>query len=202
MDYYENILDAVGRTPLVRLGRIEKGERGHPRPPAGEGGVPESGRLREGQAGREDARGRREGGAAKARRYRCRADERQHGSRSSARGGSQGLSLHLRDAGQDEQGEAGSSQGSRRRGDRNSHGLTPDDPESYYAVAERLAREIPGGFKPGQYENPANSLAHYETTGPEVWEQTDGRITHFVAGMGTCGTITGTGHYSRRRIHG
>jgi cystathionine beta-synthase len=74
-------------------------------------------------------------------------------------------------------------------------GLTPDDPESYYAVAERLAREIPGGFKPGQYENPANPLAHYETTGPEVWEQTDGRITHFVAGMGTCGTITGTGHY-------
>jgi cystathionine beta-synthase len=74
-------------------------------------------------------------------------------------------------------------------------GLTPDDPESYYGVAERLAREIPGGFKPGQYENPANPLAHYETTGPEVWEQTDGRITHFVAGMGTCGTITGTGHY-------
>jgi cystathionine beta-synthase len=78
-------------------------------------------------------------------------------------------------------------------------GLTPDDPESYYAVAERLAREIPGGFKPGQYENPANPLAHYETTGPEVWEQTDGRITHFVAGMGTCGTITGTGHYLKEQ---
>src|SRR5919112_2445097 len=78
-------------------------------------------------------------------------------------------------------------------------GLTPDDPESYYAVAERLAREIPGGFKPGQYENPANSLAHYETTGPEVWEQTDGRITHFVAGMGTCGTITGTGQYLKEQ---
>src|SRR5215203_2443506 len=73
--------------------------------------------------------------------------------------------------------------------------LAPDDAESYYAVAERLAGEIPGGFKPGQYENPANALAHYETTGPEVWEQTGGRITHFVAGMGTCGTITGTGHY-------
>jgi len=75
----------------------------------------------------------------------------------------------------------------------------PDDPESYYAVAERLAREIPGGFKPGQYENPANPLAHYETTGPELWCQTDGRITHFVAGMGTCGTITGTGRYLKEQ---
>jgi cystathionine beta-synthase len=75
----------------------------------------------------------------------------------------------------------------------------PDDPESYYVVAERLADEIPGGFKPGQYENPANPLAHYETTGPEVWEQTDGRITHFVAGMGTCGTITGNGHYLKEK---
>src|SRR5919107_4681472 len=77
--------------------------------------------------------------------------------------------------------------------------LPPEDPESYYGVAERLAREIPAGFKPGQYENPANPLAHYETTGPEVWEQTEGRITHFVAGMGTCGTITGTGRYLKNR---
>ena len=75
----------------------------------------------------------------------------------------------------------------------------PEDPESYYAVAERLAREIPGGFKPGQYENPANPLAHYETTGPELWRQTQGRITHFVAGMGTCGTITGTGRFLKER---
>ncbi|HSL00249.1 MAG TPA: pyridoxal-phosphate dependent enzyme [Rubrobacteraceae bacterium] len=78
-------------------------------------------------------------------------------------------------------------------------GLTPDDPESYYAVADRLAREIPGGFKPGQYDNPANPLAHYETTGPELWEQTGGRITHFVAGMGTCGTITGVGRYLKEK---
>src|ERR687890_207217 len=69
----------------------------------------------------------------------------------------------------------------------------PEDPEGYYAVAERLAEKIPGGFKPGQYENPSNPLAHYETTGPELWRQTEGLITHFVAGMGTCGTITGTG---------
>ena len=55
----------------------------------------------------------------------------------------------------------------------------PDDPESYYAVAERLAEEIPGGFKPGQYENPANPLSHYETTGPEIWRQTEGRDNTF-----------------------
>lgn len=75
----------------------------------------------------------------------------------------------------------------------------PEDPESYYAVAERLAEEIPGGFKPGQYENSANPLAHYETTGPELWKQTAGRITHFVAGMGTCGTISGTGRYLKEQ---
>jgi cystathionine beta-synthase len=80
--------------------------------------------------------------------------------------------------------------------------LTPDDPGSYYAVAERLAREIPGGFKPGQYENPANPLSHYETTGPEIWSQTSGQISHFVAGMGTCGTITGVGRYLKERNPG
>jgi cystathionine beta-synthase len=78
-------------------------------------------------------------------------------------------------------------------------GLSPDDPESYYAVAERLACEIPGGFKPGQYENPANPRSHYESTAPEIWEQTNGEITHFVAGMGTCGTITGVGRYLKER---
>jgi cysteine synthase len=60
--------------------------------------------------------------------------------------------------------------------------VPPDSPESYYRVAERLTREIPGAFQPNQYANPANPAAHYATTGPELWEQTDGRITHFVAG--------------------
>ncbi len=73
--------------------------------------------------------------------------------------------------------------------------VDPEDPRSYYSVSDRLAREIPGAWKPDQYSNPANPRAHYTTTGPEVWRQTDGRVTHFVAGMGTGGTIGGAGRY-------
>jgi len=73
--------------------------------------------------------------------------------------------------------------------------VDPDDPRSYYSVSDRLAKELPGAWKPDQYSNPANPRSHYETTGPELWTQTDGRITHFVAGMGTGGTIGGTGRY-------
>jgi cystathionine beta-synthase len=73
--------------------------------------------------------------------------------------------------------------------------VTPDDPRSYYRVADRLARETPGGWKPDQYTNPNNPRSHYETTGPELWKQTEGRITHFVAGVGTGGTISGAGRY-------
>ena len=73
--------------------------------------------------------------------------------------------------------------------------VAPEDPRSYYNVSDRLAREIPGAWKPNQYANPANPRSHYETTGPELWEQTDGRITHFVAGVGTGGTISGVGRY-------
>lgn len=72
-----------------------------------------------------------------------------------------------------------------------------DSPESYYSVSDRLAAEIPGAFKPNQYENQNGPRSHYETTGPEIWRDTDGRVTHFVAGVGTGGTITGTGRYLR-----
>src|SRR5690606_10669163 len=68
---------------------------------------------------------------------------------------------------------------------------------SYYSVSDRLAREIPGAFKPNQYENPNGPRSHYETTGPEIWRDTEGRITHFVAGVGAGGTISGTGRYLR-----
>jgi cystathionine beta-synthase len=73
--------------------------------------------------------------------------------------------------------------------------VAPEDPRSYYSVSDRLARETPGGWKPNQYANQNNPRSHYETTGPEVWEQTEGRVTHFVAGVGTGGTITGIGRY-------
>ncbi|MDJ0376809.1 cystathionine beta-synthase [Cryobacterium sp. PH31-L1] len=75
--------------------------------------------------------------------------------------------------------------------------VAPEDPESYYSVSDRLARDIPGAFKPNQYFNPNGPLSHYETTGPEIWRDTDGTVTHFVAGVGTGGTITGTGRYLR-----
>ena len=75
----------------------------------------------------------------------------------------------------------------------------PDSPENYHNVAARLAREIPGACSPDQYTNPANPLSHYRTTGPEIWEDTDGRVTAFVAGIGTAGTITGTARYLKER---
>src|SRR5919199_3024645 len=80
--------------------------------------------------------------------------------------------------------------------------VDPADPRSYYSVSDRLAREIPGGWKPDQYANPANPRSHYETTGPEIWEQTDGRVTCFVTGVGTGGTISGVGRYLKEQSGG
>ena len=77
--------------------------------------------------------------------------------------------------------------------------VEPESPESYYSVAARLARDIPGAFKPDQYRNQENPTAHELTTGPEIWEQTEGRITHFVASVGTGGTVTGTARYLRTK---
>ena len=73
------------------------------------------------------------------------------------------------------------------------------DPRSYYAVAERLSKEIPNSFWFNQYDNLANWLAHYETTGPEIWEQTEGKVTHVLVGAGTCGTITGVGKFLKEK---
>ena len=80
--------------------------------------------------------------------------------------------------------------------------VAPEHPDSYYSVSRRLAAETPGGWNPNQYANPLNPAAHYATTGPEVWEQTDGRVTHFVAGVGTGGTISGTGRYLKEVSQG
>ena len=98
----------------------------------------------------------------------------------------QGLPLHLRDAGQDEPGEDRGLR-LRRRGRDLPTAVDADSPESYYSVSDRLAEEIPGAFKPDQYSNMANPDAHYEVTGPEIWEQTGGEIDALVVSRGPAG---------------
>ncbi|PQJ31930.1 cystathionine beta-synthase [Nonlabens arenilitoris] len=85
--------------------------------------------------------------------------------------------------------------------------VEPDDPRSYYSTSKRLSEEIPNSWYVNQYDNPSNAQAHYESTGPEIWKQTDGKITHFVVGVGTGGTISGVGKYLKEqnpniKIHG
>jgi cystathionine beta-synthase len=77
--------------------------------------------------------------------------------------------------------------------------VAPESPDSYYSVSDRLVTEIPGAFKPDQYSNPNGPLSHYETTGPEIWRDTDGKVTHYVAGVGTGGTISGAGKYLKEQ---
>ncbi len=80
--------------------------------------------------------------------------------------------------------------------------VPPDSPQSYYRVADRLTEEIPGAFQPNQYSNRENPRAHYETTGPEIWQQTEGKVTHLVVGVGTGGTVTGAGRYLKEQDRG
>jgi cystathionine beta-synthase len=77
--------------------------------------------------------------------------------------------------------------------------VDPEDPRSYYSVSSRLVNEIPNAWKPNQYDNPSNTAANYEQTGPEIWDQTDGKVTHLVVGVGTGGTICGTGKYLKEK---
>ena len=77
--------------------------------------------------------------------------------------------------------------------------VDPEDPRSYYSVSSRLEREVPNSWKPNQYDNLSNTQAHYEQTGPELWEQTEGKITHLVVGVGTGGTISGAGKYLKEK---
>src|SRR5678809_806449 len=77
--------------------------------------------------------------------------------------------------------------------------VDPEDPRSYYSVSSRLEREVPGAWKANQYDNPSNTAAHYEQTGPEIWEQTDGKVAHLVVGVGTGGTVSGIARYLKER---
>ena len=77
--------------------------------------------------------------------------------------------------------------------------VKPEDPKSYYSTAKRIGEETPNSWYVNQYDNPSNSLAHYETTGPEIWDQTDGKITHFVVGVGTGGTISGVAKFLKEK---
>jgi cystathionine beta-synthase len=77
--------------------------------------------------------------------------------------------------------------------------VAPDDPRSYYSTAKRIAEETPNSWYVNQYDNPSNTQAHYESTGPEIWKQTDGKITHFIVGVGTGGTISGVGRYLKEK---
>src|ERR671921_474065 len=197
MDYFENVLEAVGNTPLIRMGRIEREEsieatllaKVEYLNPAGSVKdrpavkmleiAEKEGLLRPGGTVIEPTSGNTGAGlalAAAVKGYRC--------------------ICVMPDKVSKEKQDLLKAMGAEVIV---TPTAPPDDPESYYAVAERLAEEIPGGFKPGQYENPANPLSHYETTGPEIWRQTEGRITHFVTGMGTGGTISGAGRYLKEQ---
>ena len=77
--------------------------------------------------------------------------------------------------------------------------VAPDDPQSYYSTSKRLAEETPNSWYVNQYDNPSNTKAHFESTGPEIWEQTDGNVTHFICGVGTGGTISGVGNYLKSK---
>lgn len=77
--------------------------------------------------------------------------------------------------------------------------VDPEDPRSYYSVSSRLEKETPNSWKPNQYDNPSNAQAHYESTGPEIWDQTEGKITHLVVGVGTGGTISGTARFLKEK---
>ena len=77
--------------------------------------------------------------------------------------------------------------------------VTPDDPRSYYSTSKKIANEIPDSWYVNQYDNPSNTVAHYEQTGPEIWKQTEGKVTHFVVGVGTGGTISGVGKFLKEK---
>ena len=193
MKYARTVLDLIGNTPLVKLNSVTDGIAGHG---PGEAGIPEPRRIHQGPHRPEDGGKRRSG----------RASCCPGGTIVEPTSGNTGVGLAL--VGQlkgyktifvtpDKVGEE-------KRDVLRAYGaevvvtptaVAPDSPDSYYGVSDRLVREIPGAYKPDQFSNPAAPASHYETTGPEIWNDTDGTLTHVVIGAGTGGTITGTGRY-------
>ena len=198
----DSVLDLIGNTPLVQAAAAVR-VTGPRRDARDEAGDHEPGRLVEGPAGARDDPRRRARRPAAAGRHDRRADIGQHRRRPRHRRRPARLQVRVRD---DRQGRAREGRAAARPTAPRSwcarSRSPPEDPQSYYSAAERLVREIPGAFRPNQYANPANPLAHEKTTGPEIWRQTAGRITHFVAGAGTCGTITGIGRYLKAQNPG
>ena len=192
-----DVTAAIGGTPLVALDRLAAG-LDHARGCQARAHEPR--RLGQGPHRPADDRGCRACRAAQARRRDRGADQRQHRRRAGDGGRGQGYRCIFVMA--DKQSEE-------KRALLRAYGaevvicptdVDPEDERSYYRVSDRLARETPGAWKPDQYSNPANPEAHFLTTGPEIWDVTEGRVTHFVAGIGTGGTISGVGRYLRSGI--
>ena len=194
----ESVLDLVGNTPLVKLGRLARAPA--PPDPRGQAGDHQPGRLVEGPPGDRDDRRRRARRAAAARAAPSSSRRRATPASawpSSPPSGATAAYFVMTDKVAPEKIDLLRAYGAEVVVC--PVAVPPEDPASYYSTAERLVREIPGAFRPNQYANPANPLAHEQTTGPEIWRQTAGRITHFVAGAGTGGTITGVARYLKRQ---
>ena len=181
-------------------GQAQQAGRPERRHGAGEVRVHEPGRLDQGPDGAAHHREGRARGPAQAGRHHRGEHLRQHRHGRGAGGGGEGLPLHLHDAGQDVDGEDQPAQGARApRWWSRRPTSPPRIPRSYYETAKRIARETPGSFYLNQYHNPDNIEAHYLTTGPEIWEQTEGKLDYFVAGLGTGGTMSGAGKYLKEK---
>ena len=192
VQYANSLIDLVGNTPLLRLSRVTDGAA--PLVLAKVEYLNPGGSVKD-RIARQDGRGGRAGGPAQAGRHHRRADQRQHRRRPGHRGPGPRLPCVFvcPDKVSEDKRNVLAAYGARVVVCPTA--VEPDHPDSYYSVSDRLTREIEGAWKPDQYSNPNNPASHYETTGPEIWAQTDGRITHFVAGIGTGGTISGAGRY-------
>ena len=192
MTIHNSTAELIGNTPLIRLNHVTEGikatiaakvEYFNP-----------GGSSKDRIAELHHRRGRTQRRTEARRRDRG-TDLRQYRRGPRPRGAAARLSHHFHPAGQGVRSQACGIARLWRRSGRDSHRRRSGRPALLLPVADRLAKAIPGGYRPNQYDNPNGPESHYHTTGPEIWEATDHKVTHFVAGIGTGGTISGTGHY-------